>query len=349
MRLRSNIQQHTDGDNHRNNARNTTNLNVAGVLVLGGGGHVPPTPPLAREQLCYGHFRPTIKIKGLIVPVKPFLMSQYPYSSWSMSPHEKRTFTNANTNDAPVTYEGTIRSQLCDGLAVDLFNESNKTNTCHRCSTVVRSSDFVRAVLRYNAIQSSLVDNAYIKGLKHAHWTAEMFRGRILHERTIHAAELQALRTRSRAARKTLLESSWVNTASRDVQGCIRDLKAILDTGSFDETETWFKFWIDTVHNRKLRIVNEEGKRWSRNSRYHPETWDFVLANQLVSGPKGNRMLKNIMAPNRSNVDRALKVHRRVLWPGVDSRNFTWAAEVPFPSFSTLRSSHLPCLRAWGS
>jgi hypothetical protein len=151
-----------------------------------------------------------------------------------------------------------------------------------------------------------------------------MFQARLLMERQTNKLELRNLRNKSRAKAKSKEKKWWLNLASSSVQKCVGDLKAIVESGNLDEGSTWYNYFSDAVHNQKLFLVNNEGLRRSRNSRYSQATMDFCKTTHLVGGPKAVRVLANVQAPDRSTMQRHVTKERMVIHPGMDSRNIAW-------------------------
>jgi hypothetical protein len=156
-----------------------------------------------------------------------------------------------------------------------------------------------------------------VNGLNHEHWTADMWKTRLLMERQDNQFELRRLRNKSLAKAKSKAAKWWVNLSSASIQNCVKDLQALVTSGNLDEGATWFQYMLDTIHNQKLLLVNNDGLRRHRNSKYSETTMDYFRATQITGGPKQIRMMGNVMAPSRGTMQSHVSKKRRVLHPGL--------------------------------
>ena len=178
----------------------------------------------------------------------------------SCSKAETRSFLNAAGEK--LSYVGTYRTNGCSGLATDAFGKSNGENCCHVCFAGVRSRNFVRGLLRFVARV-----NVSKFTLPQKFWTAADFQARLLMERQEHKYELRNLRNRSKATGKTKEQRWWLNLASSSVQKCVADLQSIFKSGNLDEGATWFQYFKDVLRNKRLHLVNNDGKKQSTQNR----------------------------------------------------------------------------------
>jgi hypothetical protein len=335
--VRGRIQQHMDCDRHKEVLKHAK-LNIFGVVSASGPASSVRVRRHQIDALCFGYTQETVCVEGATIGIKPFLDSTYPYEQWSSNPRVVNSFETSHGE--PFVRTGTFLSKDCGGYAVDYFGTPLGGNCCAKCHSVVRSHDFIRAATRHLARASG---DASTNGLRRALWTPRCWESELKKVKSACTAELRALSTRSKAGIMTEQEKWATNTAKGDAKAVIGDLNELVDAGKLDESCTWWHVFKNSLRNTKLKNIAEKGLRESRQNRYDDETWDFIIANEIVGGPKANRVLRNFQGPSRSQRAQKMASRRKTLHPGIDDRNFIWLADV----WNELRTKHEIPLGEW--
>lgn len=335
--VRGRIQQHMDCNRHKDSLKHAK-LNMFGVVSASGPASSVRVRRHEKEALCFGFTQETVCVHGDTIGIKPFLDSTFPYENWSSNARVVNSFEKPSGE--PFVRIGAFISKDCSGHAIDYFGTPLGGNCCEKCCGVVRSHDFIRAATRYLARASG---DATTDGVRKALWTPRHWESEVRKVKSACTAELRALSTRSRAAKMSEQETWATNTAKGDVKAVINDLHALADAGKLDESCTWWHVFKNSLQNTKLKNIAEKGLRESRQNRYDDETWDFIMANEIVGGPKSNRVLRNFQGPSRAQRAKKMASVRKTLHPGIDDRNFIWLADV----WNELRIKHKIPLDEW--